>query len=301
MWLAALEHLLAKRPGIIIATLPMAAAIARAGSRILRARLVYYPFELFGEQGFPVSKYWLKKEKALLSKGIDALITQNEERARVYSNERGARVLPVVVHNYKVKQTITNSHKLRNALKLPPERRIVLYEGILLKEGRNLDRLMRAAAYLPEDACLVLMGEKKPSWQELEPLLKEPGIAGKVIVAPAVPPHEVIEYAADADAGVIIYADQPRNNYFCEPGKLSDYVLAGVPVVAPDFPTIGPVIRRYGIGEVFKNAAPEEIARVINTVLSQPKACWRAALVKAQPDLVWETQVPALLRAVSSQ
>jgi glycosyltransferase involved in cell wall biosynthesis len=299
MWLTALWSLCWQRPGVIITTIPMAAVIGRLGAAITGSRLIYYPFELYGEQGFPVSAFWQKMEKRVLAARIDALITQNEERARIYLEERGSRVTPVIVHNYKKGWIVSQPEKLRDALEVRPDRRIVLYEGILLNEGRNLDCLIRSAAFLPEDVLLVLMGEKKPSWIQIEPLLREPGISGKVMVAPAVPANEVIEYAADADAGVIIYADRPRNNYYCEPGKLSDYILAGVPVVAPDFPTIGPVVREYGIGEVFKNAAPEEIARAINAILSVPKEKWRPALEKASRVLVWETQVPALLRAVT--
>jgi glycosyltransferase involved in cell wall biosynthesis len=301
-FLNVLRHILAKRPAIIIATLPIPAAVGWLAATLLGSRLVYYPFELYGEQVLPVPTLLRKLEIQILSRGIDALITQNEDRAKIYLQERHARVKPIIVHNYKPRQKVNSSGKLRNLLCLPSECRIVLYEGIL-DMGRCLDRLVQAAVYLPEDSRLVLMGETKLSWWTpvLEPMLNDPAIARKILVAPWVPQADLLEYVADADVGIIIYEPGPRNNYYCEPGKLSDYVFAGVPIAASGFPTIEPIIRRYGIGETFASPEPVEIAQAITSVLSVPKDTWQLALERAREDLAWETQVTAFLKAVSGE
>ena len=167
---------------------------------------------------------------------------------------------------------------------------IVLYEGLLV-HGRWLDKLVRSARYLADGAILVLMGETTPWWdREGRRLLRDPETSRRVKIAPFVAHEELPEFIADADAGIIIYDDSCRNNYFCEPGKLSDYVRAGIPVIAPDFPTIGPIIRRYGIGAAFSSPEPENIAAIINHVLSTPRQEWAAGLRTAQRELVWETQ-----------
>jgi glycosyltransferase involved in cell wall biosynthesis len=297
-FLASLRHTLAKRPEIIIATLPISAAVGWLVAKLLGSRLVYYPFELYGEQDFPVPGIFKKVERQVLSRGINAIITQNEERARIYVQERRARVAPTIVHNYKPRQKVTRSGKLRSLLQLTPECKIVLYEGILY-DGRCLDCLLRSVVYLPEETRLVLMGEKKTSWSVLELILDNPAIANKVLVAPWVPQADLLEYVADADAGIIIYDSHVRNSYYCEPGKLSDYVFAGVPIAASRFPTIEPIIRRYGIGETFASPEPVEIAQAINSVLSKPKDTWQPALERACQHLAWETQEAAFLKAVS--
>jgi glycosyltransferase involved in cell wall biosynthesis len=290
------------RPKIIIATLPMPLYTGWKAAKMLGARLVYYPFELFGEQDAPVPEILKKREIQVLSQGVDAVITQNEERAKIYVQERKSRVRPVIVHNYKKRETAAPSGKLRTLLKLPPNIRIVLYEGILNK-GRCLDQLVKAAAYLPEDTRLVLMGEKKMSWwmPVLEPLLKDSALADKVMVAPFIPHEDLLPYVADADVGILIYDGNSRNSLYCEPGKLSDYVFAGVPVAASRLPTLEPVIRRLGIGETFTNPSPQDIAQAINSVLSVPKANWKNALEKAREELAWETQVGTFLKAVSGE
>lgn len=287
------------KPQSIIASLPHAALAGWAAATRLNARLVYYPFELFGEQSGPASLIMRQVERLILRRGIDGLITQNEERARVYRNERGARVVPRIVHNYKPRRVAQRSGKLRRLLGLDDNVRIVLYEGQLV-QGRWLDRLLLSAPALPADACLIMMGEEFPWWAEhAAPMLRDPAIARKVRVAPWVPHDEIMDYVADADAGVIIYDDQVRNNYLCEPGKLSDYVSAGVPVVAPGFPTIEPVVRGYDIGRCFSNGTVEAIAGAIKGVLARPRKEWQAALQRAASELVWETQFPAFISAVS--
>src|SRR3972149_5306266 len=258
-----LRHTLQRAPSMIIVTMPHMLVVGWIASLLLRARLIYYPFELYGEQ-HSVASGWVKKIETLcLRRGIDALITQNEERAKLYKDERGARVRPVIVHNYKPCRTVKSSGKLRKMLKLSDTERIVLYEGMLV-HGRWLDKLIQSAAYLPSDTKLVFMGNEMPWWrQNAGRLLNMPEIAREGLVTPYVSQQDLLSYVADADIGVIIYDDKVRNNYYCEPGKLSDYVIAGVPLIGPNFPTIAPVVRRYAIGAVFNSPEPEEIARAI--------------------------------------
>lgn len=295
----ALFHTLQLRPSIIVATLPSAALAGWLAARRLGARLVYYPFELYGEKHTPDPAFWQRVERFLLQQGVDALITQNEFRARVYVEERGARVRPTIVHNFKPYRETRRCGKLRRLLGLDEQTRIVLYEGFLIP-GRWLEHLAGAAAHLEPGAVLVFMGHRSAWWRDhVEPLLEQPELRGRARLAPWAPQDELLDYVADADAGVVIYDDRARNNYFCEPGKLSDYVLANVPVVAPDFPTIGPMVRGYGIGATFTGHHPTAIAAAIREVLDTPRPAWERALARARQHLVWATQVPDFLRAVA--
>jgi glycosyltransferase involved in cell wall biosynthesis len=260
--------------------------------------MVYYTMELYGEQHNHVRWWWKPFERFFVKRGIDALITQNDARARIYVEERGASVIPTIVHNYKPWRKIAASGKLRERLDLPQDVRIILYEG-LLGRGRWLDNLVLSAVHLPDDVRLVFMGKPSDWWvTNVRPLLDTKGIAGRVLMAPWVPHSELPGYVADADVGVIIYDNSVRNNYYCEPGKLSDYVLAGVPVIAPNFPTIQPVVQRYNIGAVFEDPSPQSIAAAINKVLDAPKSAWQKPIEAAQKDLIWETQYPALEQAI---
>lgn len=295
-------RLLRTRADVVIATRPSAAIPACLAAGLRHARFVYYPFELYALQHATFSPTVAATERLLLRHRVDAVVTQNEERARVYVAERGCRVPPVVVRNYKPRRHVDAAGRLRPTLGLDASTRIVLYEGQLVR-GRWLDRLMRSIRYLPPDIQLVLMGPRKGDWwtREGEPLYTELSATGRIAVVDAVPHDELLEHIADADVGVVIYDDSVRNNYYCAPGKLSDYVFANVPLVAPDFPTIGPTITELGIGALFGPATPESIAQAIMRVLAFDPTTIRTALATAQKRLTWETQEATLLDAIAPE
>lgn len=286
------QQTIVRRPGQVVATMPQAMLAAWVSSLLIGAKFIYYPFELYGEQSQKASLGWALVEKLILKFGVDVIVTQNEARAQVYVQERGARVAPVIIHNYKPLVSVAQSDLLHRHLDLPSNTKIVLYEGYIMR-GRWLDKLIAAAAYLSPDVRLVLMG---PGWDGYgKPLIAELELTDRVVAIPAVPQQDLLRYVTSADVGVIIYDGSIRNNYLCEPGKLSDYVIGGIPVVAPDFPTIGPVVRQYCIGQTFSDSSPECIAKTIQDVLSAPNTQWQTALENARQHLVWETQRPIFL------
>jgi glycosyltransferase involved in cell wall biosynthesis len=288
---------------VMIASRPQSALWACLAAKARGMRLVYYPFELYGEQVVPPSPMIAALERFMLRRLVDAVITQNSCRAAVLRDERGARAPPLIVHNYKRRSAVrpAPSGRLRAALGIEPGRRIVLYEGYLV-QGRWLEHLAQAALHLPEDVVVVMMGQEKLKWRKLcRKPLKAPLASGRLIFAPPVPQDELIDDVSDADVGVIIYDDAVRNNVFCEPGKLSDYIAAGVPIVAPNRPTLGPLIEGRGLGLCFEGHAPEAIAATLLQALARPRESWRPALERAAAELTWESQAPVLLAAVAGE
>lgn len=293
--------LLRARGDVMVATRPEAAIWACAAAKLKRMRFVYFPFELYGEQIVRPKPLVAALERLMLRRGVDAVVTQNDHRAKVLRDERGARVEPLIVHNYKTARPTIRGGKLRAKLGLGPEKRVVMHEGMIV-DGRWLEFLCQSVLHLPEDVVLVLMGQEKMKWRNKHAHEIEAALAtGRLFIEPPVPHDDLPDYVADASAGVIIYDDTVRNNLFCEPGKLTDYISVGVPVVAPDFPTVGPVVRGLGLGECFEGHSPEAIARTIMTVLRRPRADWKPALDRACGELTWESQVPNLIAAVTGR
>ena len=113
-----------------------------------------------------------------------------------------------------------------------------------------------------------------------------------------VKPEKLNGYISGADVGIIIYEKEPRNNYYCEPGKLSDYVLSGVPVIAPNYPSIAHIIKNFDVGVLFANNEPKEIANAILEVLKRDKKEWMAAINMAKKKLVWDEQEDKLVNYI---
>lgn len=287
---------------VVVASRPQVALWAALAAKLGGRRFVYYPFELYGDQVDKPRWFVTLAERLVLRFFADAVVTQNGCRAKIYREERGARVEPLIVHNYKPRPSrAVIGGRLRSVLGIPPERRIVLYEGLLV-QGRWLEELAQAVLHLPEDTVLTMMGPDTGKWlKRSAAVLQAPLATGRFFILPPAAHEDLPDFVADADAGVIIYDDRVRNNLFCEPGKLTDYISVGTPVVAPAFPTIGPVVEQYGIGVCFQGHSPQAIAAAMVDVLARPKAKWAPALASAAEALTWQTQVPNLLRAVDGR
>jgi glycosyltransferase involved in cell wall biosynthesis len=295
-YIKAFRRILTVKGDVIVGTNPAAALLGFVAARLRRKRFVYYPFELYGCQHSPSSRLIAKLERIMLRAGVDALITQNAERAKVY-RDRGLRTDPIVVRNYK-RFRPPAQRLLRQALGIGTDNKVVLYEG-RLNPGRWLERLVQASLLLPNDTLLVFMGHQTSWWKRnAESFAAAARDAGRLRIHAAVPHDSVIDYIADADAGVIIYDDTVLNNYLCAPGKLSDYVFAGVPIVAPNFPTIGPEVEASQIGVSFSDYSPAGIADAICRVLAPGREYWRGPLERAASRFVWSSQEQQLVAAI---
>ncbi len=300
IYLKGFRRLMSLEGDVMIASRPEAAFWAAITAKLKGMRLVYFPFELYGEQIVKPMPFLLWFERFMLRHMVDAVLTQNDCRSDVLEKERGSRVKPLLVHNYKpIHWDHRPGGKLRARHGIAPDKKIVLYEGVVV-DGRWLEFVAQSVVHLPDDVVLILMGQEKLKWRQVHAeQIKDALETGRLILAPPVPHEELHDYVADADVGIITYDDTVRNNVFCEPGKLSDYISVGVPVVAPNFPTIGPVVQGYGIGRCFDGHSPEAIAATLVAVLERPKAAWSEALQRACAELTWETQAPNLLAAVT--
>lgn len=290
------------RPELILASDPDVGWVGKVVSSILNVPLVYYPFELYGEEysrqrNFS-TKFWMAAERLLLRVGVDLLVTQNEERASVYFEERNATIDPLIIRNYKVRIITASTGALRRRINAD-DRRIVLYQGAL-RPGRSLEQLVAAVPLMDDSAILVLLGhENSYTKTTIRPLIEQLDVEHRVILVPGVDQSALPELVADADVGIVLYAAFGRNNLYCAPGKLSDYINASVPVVMPSFPPIRRLMEKYQLGACFAENTPSAIAAAVNTVLSRPKVAWQHQMLPAQQELIWETQEPLFLAAVA--
>ncbi|MBS4067298.1 MAG: glycosyltransferase [Sulfurimonas sp.] len=281
---------------LYVAELPSTAFIAWLTARFHGAKILYHPYELFGDQTTRVSPFTKWLERWLLSNVIDGLVTQNSFRANVYSIERNCRVTPVIVRNTKSVRPCSSQGGIRTALSLSADTRIVLYEGYLIP-GRWLKQLVESMNY-PHciDVHLVFVGERTIWWRKyIEPVIDELNLTDRVHMLPYIQHSKLCEFIADADAGVIIYDNSCRNNIYCAPGKLSDYVSARLPIICPAHPPLVEFIDQYKIGVAFQDNRPEEIAQAISAIFAEPREIWRKRLELAEQEYNWSVDQAVLV------
>jgi glycosyltransferase involved in cell wall biosynthesis len=207
------------------------------------------------------------------------VIAVNASRAAIMHAELGG-TLPVVIPNLPLARDPSTLPRREHSplrkfaartlgvaeAELPP---LLLYQGVMTGD-RNLDCVVRALGLTRTPVVLVLLGFRGPPVDQLLTLARETGVAPRVLYHPGVDSDELPAYTAGADAGLVIYAREPRNNYLCAPNKLFEYCMAGVPVLGCDFPEVTRVLRAHAAGEWFDPDEPRQIAAAIDRLLGDP-------------------------------
>ena len=158
---------------------------------------------------------------------------------------------------------------LKGGERIPANEPIVLYLGGLMA-GRGLEQLVDAMALL-ESAHLVMLGDGFIG----EALLRQAAAAGaghRVHALPPVTPAEVVAYATSATLGVSPIVPSCLNYRYSLPNKLFQYMAAGIPVVASDFPQVRSIVEDAGCGVVVDTTRPQAMADAIQGILEDPGA-----------------------------
>jgi glycosyltransferase involved in cell wall biosynthesis len=180
---------------------------------------------------------------------------------------------------------------------VPPAAPLVLYLGGLMG-GRGIEQLVDAMT-LMDDAHLVLLGAGHLA-DDLAERARSAGIGERIHLLDPVPPAEVVGYAASATIGVSPIVPSCLNYRYSLPNKLFQYMAAGIPVVASDFPQVREIVEGAGAGRVVDTERPEAIARAAAAVLAEPSAAaemGRRGREAVRTRYHWGTSADALLAA----
>jgi len=241
------------------------------------AKLIYDSHELYLERNRfepydRVGKWMRKKVEAYLIRRCDYVITVNDSLARMLADTYKVK-LPTVVMNTPSLAAVSppsDYRSLRRAIGIPDDYAILLYSGSITF-NRGLENLIEALVYLPK-CFLVLMGYSHDSYEnKLRTIAQKKGVASRLAFFGPVPSSEVTLYASSADLGVAPIENVCLSYYYCSPNKLFEYLLAGLPVIASDFPEMRQIIDEYGVGSTFDPSASGDIARAVTDILEAPE------------------------------
>ena len=120
----------------------------------------------------------------------------------------------------------------------------------------------------------------------------DPTLKGRVYFLPPVPQQELMNFTADADIGIIPLRDIRGYRYAC-PGKLFEFIGAGLSLVVSDLPDLRRFVVSYSLGEVFKCGHSSELARALCALVDSPEyreKCARNSLALHRQKVCWEAQ-----------
>ena len=146
----------------------------------------------------------------------------------------------------------------------------LLYVGMRITRARGAEEMVRSMGLLPPElhASLKLVG----NWDTLElpaSLARIPGWNRVTFVGP-LGRTEVAGELRKAYAGLVILHPEP-NYVASQPVKLFEYMCAGIPVIASDFPVCREIVDQARCGILVDPRNPEEIANAIQFLLTHPE------------------------------
>ena len=296
-------------------TLPAAAALARRW----HAPLVYDAHELFVDQmtlgpatarvSWPnrIKQALAQRNYARLERGLigqaAAVITVSQSIVVELADRYHIPPPTLVLNTPRYQDLAAGSSYLRQRLGLRADQRIVLLQGAVLPD-RHLLELVQAMALLPETVVLTFLGFNLGTFQEpIRQEIARLGLQARVFLLDALPASQLLDATASADVGMILLAGHNKNDRFAMPNKLFEYMMAGLPFVASDWPEIGRVARATGAGLTVAQPTPAALAAAVNDILQAPErhAAMRAAgLAAAAGEYRWERQAQRLLDLYAS-
>ena len=205
-----------------------------------------------------------------------AVLTVGEGVASALRDEYGWRHVTVV----------------RNSFPLDPDSRErtrgkpagLVYAG-RLAAYRELETIAAASEAIALPVTLV--GPADQSWLERF-------APGRATVRGPLPLEAVDTLLAEAGLALVTHSDRWPNHRLALPNKLFHAVRVGVPVVATDVGELAKVVRRHGIGTLYRPGDPGSLARAVEAAVTRyPDLA--AAVRAAGPALSWDVDAKRLL------
>lgn len=180
----------------------------------------------------------------------------------------------------------------------PDPRLRAVYQAAGSHGGRPVEDLLAAAGHAPDvELTIRVLGIDRDA---LARAAADRGVADRVHVVEPVPVDRALEALLGFDAGLIINRPLTPNDELSVPGKLFEYMMAGLVPVVPRLPGLAALVEGEGVGITFEPGSPEDLGRALSD-LAADRA--RVAEMQARARQLAlerfnsETQAEALARA----
>lgn len=151
----------------------------------------------------------------------------------------------------------------RAKLGLPPDKRIVLFFGFI-RDYKGLDTLIRAAAHLSDDYCVVIAGEMYGDFAKYEALIDEAQVRSRCkLFIRYIDDAEVPAFFSAAEVCVLPYKSATQS------GIVQIAFNFNVPVIATDVGGLAEMIEEHATGLILRSQGPQALAELIKKYFEQ--------------------------------
>lgn len=310
LWL----RLLRLRPDAIWANDTDTLAACTLAARMLRRPLLFDAHELFPEVpeliGRPgVKAVWEWIERICLPH-VEVAYTVCQSVAEEYRKRYGVdmtvvRNLPYRSNSPTPPESATN--RPTACLTLHAGETTLLYQGAV-NVGRGVREAIDALEWLP-DCHLVVAGDGDIR-RNLESYAASLPWGRRVTFLGRIEPKALHELTRHSDLGICLLEYLGLNYRYSLPNRVGDFIHAGVPLLATDFPEIRRVMDEYGTGALaeacpreksgeayraYVQRLAEKIGETLHHWRGMPREERERRFVRAQRELCWEEEKKRLL------
>jgi glycosyltransferase involved in cell wall biosynthesis len=181
----------------------------------------------------------------------------------------------------------------RTRLGLPLDTKIALYLG-RVDRWKGMDALFAAAALLPKDTRIAVIGAEEKDIPELHRLYPDS------MFIPFRPYKEVADNQAAAD--VLLLPNTGQNAMsarYTSPLKLFTYMASGIPIIASDIPSVREIVDDASALLVAPDDAEALAEGIIYTLQHAEQACVRAKHARTLVErYTWDARARAILTSI---
>jgi glycosyltransferase involved in cell wall biosynthesis len=235
-----------------------------------RAKIIYDVHEDYGKQ--ILTKYYISKNirkiiallidtiEYISSHTFDGIITATDEILKKFKFHQKA----ISVKNFPLLEYMPIIKN--NIYKTKDEFSLVYIGGI--SEQRGIIQIIKALELIEKKIKLYIYG--KFETPDLEAILRKMNGYEKVRYMGYVDHKEIPNILKKADMGIVCLLPYP--NYINSlPNKLGEYMMAGIPVIASNFPLWKEIIEGNNCGICVDPTNPKEIAKNIEYLIEHPE------------------------------
>lgn len=255
-------------------------------SRMKRIPRIYDAHELFTglkevETRPAIKRFWTSVERKAVPRFVLGY-TVSESIAQEFHRRYGV--------DYAV---IRNMARLRTLDASVVREKFLLYMGAV-NEARAFEQLVPALKDIPYP--LVVCGDGN-FMNQLRALVKENGVEDRVELKGMLTPDELWPVAQRAWIGLGVAENTGINQYLALPNKFFDYIQAGLPQVAMNFPEYQRINREFEVALLIDKAERDTIAAAVNKLMDDDVLYGRlrANCLKAREWLNWQQEERKLL------
>lgn len=142
--------------------------------------------------------------------------------------------------------------------------RFIIYQGVL-NVGRGLEESIAAMQQI--EGCTYRIYGEGPNKSALITLTNKLDLTDRVKFMGALKPEDLRQQTEQAWIGLTLFSDQGLHHHYSLANRFFDYLHAGIPQIAMNYPEYARFNYEYGIAVLIDAITPDSIAFAINSLM----------------------------------